>query len=283
MVKGLVNGTSLESVSLMDRGLLYGDGLFETIRILDKKPVLFHLHIHRLFEGLKRLQIDPGFDENLLIAEMDFLISKSKPSDTIIKIIVTRGESGRGYTPAQTGSPTRILQIFPTPEFSVKDFRSGVRVKVLSTRLGLNPALAGIKHLNRLEQVMGSAELGENFAEGIMLDTNGQVRDGTRSNIFYVKDHELITPEVQMAGVAGVMREYILSSVADLNMSCRIVDHCEPQNLYDSKELIICNSVYGILPVRELVTEEGSRQYDEPDLTRKLQQLVSSRLGMVQG
>lgn len=282
MFRGLVNGTPTDTISFMDRGLSYGDGLFETIRVVDKKPVLLDLHLCRLFNGLERLQIKAGFDEKLLHDEMSLLISNSQVTDVIVKIIVTRGESGRGYAPVSSASATRILQIFPTPDADMNDYRDGIQVKILSTRLGLNPDFGGIKHLNRLEQVIASTELGETFKEGIMLDINGQVRDGTRSNIFYMKGHELLTPDVDIAGVAGVMREYLLASMSYLNMTCRVVNECDPQDLYESRELFFCNSIYGIWPVREIVSKNGNVQYAEQKTSRKLQQLISTRLGLVQ-
>lgn len=244
----LINGLFSESISAQDRGLHYGDGVFETIALQNSRPLCWDAHYQRLHMGCNRLQMQcPPME--LLSTEIQRL-PVTHPC-CVVKILVTRGCSGRGYRPPQADTThTRILGLYPWPEFPPEHAVNGVNTRICTTRLGQNPQLAGIKHLNRLEQVLARAEWDDPaVAEGLMLDTCGAVIEGTMSNLFCIKDDALMTPDLSSCGIAGVIRGAILELSAQLGMQARTVTLTEPE-LYAADEIFLCNSVIGIWPVR---------------------------------
>ena len=257
----LINGVESSSISVSDRGLAYGDGLFETLRIRNGQPPLWRYHKARLKAGCQRLGIKLQFD--LLEAELEQLLSRMALSghpdtqDQLVKILITRGEGKRGYSPEGADNPTRIL--FHSNYFVADPdcYRAGVTVRICSTRLGTNPLLAGMKHLNRLEQVMARSEWISEYAEGLMCDLQGNVVDGTMSSFFVVKNRQLLAADLTDSGVEGVMRRFIMEHSENLGFSCHI-NAIEPARLFDADELFICNSLFGIWPVRMLVDGTGS-------------------------
>lgn len=279
--------------------MAYGDGLFETIRVLNNQLILQEEHLHRLYTGMKRLGIVPDFDKDLLNQEMRNTIRQSDTENGVIKVIITRGKSGRGYSPIPLGDvlgdvsgdvsnhvsakPTRIVQFSKAPEFSADYYNEGIKAKILSTRMGLNPDLAGLKHLNRLEQVLGASELGDEFTEGVMLDVNGLAREGTRSNIFFVENQKLVTPELRMSGVHGVMRSFIISQSEEIGLPCHLVDDCNAEQLFKAEEIFFCNSIFGVWPVKELSGEGITREFKGQLVTRRIQELIVLKLRMEQG
>lgn len=172
--------------------------------------------------------------------------------DGVLKIIVTRGSGGRGYAAPHEINTTRVLARFPLPEYSFDFWNDGVAVKTCETRLGVNPALAGIKHLNRLEQILARAELeNSKCQEGLMLDTDNNVIEGTMSNLFCVKNGDLITPDLSRCGVKGVIREEVIKIAREVGLDPN--ETVFPlEVLYHSDEVFICNSVIGIWPVHQV-------------------------------
>ena len=261
----LVNGEPVDCVSSLDRGLLFGDGVFETIAVIDGKPRFWSRHLHRLGEGCRRLCL-PVPDEALLREEVAELLNGHDAC--ILKIIVTRGVGGRGYrTPGKT-QPTRILQRHPWPAWPQECAANGVRVHLCTTRLGSNPQLAGIKHLNRLEQVLARQEWNEpDIREGLLLDTEGHVIEGTMSNLFAVKGAALVTPDLTRCGVAGIMRTVVMEQAGHLGLDVSV----KPLTLVDveqADELFLTNSLIGIWPVIGL----NDRTWCAGPVTRQFQQ-----------
>jgi 4-amino-4-deoxychorismate lyase len=245
----LVNGQACEKISSLDRGLLYGDGVFETIAIGDGVPLAWDLHLARLLRGCARLAIT-GLDTQALAAEAHELCRGGDRG--IVKVMVTRGIGQRGYRPEAGVMPTRIVQWHPWPKYPSGHWRDGVNLRWCQTRLAVQPLLAGIKHLNRLEQVLARAEWDEpRIAEGLMCDTRGRVVSGTMSNVFFVADGVLHTPDIRDCGVAGVARARILQWADQERLACRIDDYT-PAALQAAKEVFVCNSVIGVWPVRSL-------------------------------
>ena len=257
----LVNGVESSSISVNDRGLAYGDGLFETLRIRNGQPPLWRYHKARLKAGCQRLGIKLQFD--LLEAELEQLLSSESLSDhpraqdQLVKILITRGQGKRGYSPEGADNPTRILFHSNYSVAGPDCYQAGVAVRICSTRLGTNPLLAGMKHLNRLEQVMARSEWTSEYTEGLMCDLQGNVVDGTMSNFFVVKDRQLLAADLTDSGVEGVMRRFIIEHSESIGFSCHI-NTIEPAKLFDADELFICNSLFGIWPVRLLVDDTGS-------------------------
>ncbi|MEK7261447.1 MAG: aminodeoxychorismate lyase, partial [Pseudomonadota bacterium] len=163
-VSVLVNGVAVDTVSARDRGFQYGDGLFETIAVSRGTPLLWERHAQRLLAGAVRLDMPPP-ETALLRAETDRLCRGVERG--VLKIIFTRGISGRGYRPDASASTTRALSLSPWPDYPPSWSGEGVVVRLCQTRLASQPRLAGLKHLNRLEQVLARAEWDDEYAEGL--------------------------------------------------------------------------------------------------------------------
>jgi len=245
----LINGESCDSLAISDRGLAYGHGVFETIRLCQRRPVLWEQHVKRLQQGCARLGIDvPEHLDSELMKEIRHLCGLD--SEGVIKIIVTAGSGGRGYAAPQVTDSQRIITLFPLPEYPA-DRAEGVNVITCNYRLPLNPQLAGMKHLNRLDQVLARAEWQDSAtAEGIVCDVNGNVVEGTMSNLFAVKEGVLLTPSLDQAGVKGIMRDFILQSADAMGM-----ENCEVNLTVDEfkqvDELFLTNSVIGLWPIKQ--------------------------------
>jgi 4-amino-4-deoxychorismate lyase len=244
----LVNGLPADGVSAVDRGLQYGDGLFETIAVIDGRPQHWSHHWRRLVAGCQRLGL-PVPDQASIENEIAGLVT----GDTrVLKLIVTRGRGGRGYRPPAASVPTRILSVHPCPDYPPAWRATGVTVRLCNLRLGRNPALAGVKHLNRLEQVMARHEWDDpGIAEGLMFDSGGLLIEGTMSNAFLVRDGRVCTPALDQAGVAGVMREIILETCPKLGIPAEVGEF-DLEFLLNADEVFLSNSVIGLWPVRAL-------------------------------
>ena len=267
----LVNGEPAELISATDRGVAYGDGLFETVAVRDGAPELWREHLVRLAEGCGRLAI-PCPEE--IEAEARGLCDGVERG--VLKIIVTRGVGGRGYRPPEHPAPTRLLSIHPWPDYPGEWWRDGVTVRLCDTPLGANPRLAGIKHLNRLEQVLARAEWSDPaIAEGLMRDGDGRVIEGVMSNLFVVRDGGLLTPTLDRCGVAGVVRGAVMKMAASLGITC-VEGEVREETLNRADELFLTNSVIGIWPVARL----GERRRPVGPVTRRLQGALA-RFGVV--
>ena len=267
----LVNGNSQECLSVLDRGLAYGDGLFETIAVHDGKPLLLDLHWQRLETGCKRLKI-PCPEISLLDNDIKQLLAdanRTQQSRCVIKIILTRGGGGRGYRFDSEQSATRIAILSGWPQWQGTEQDTGVKLRVCETRLSAQPLLSGIKHLNRLEQVMARSEWTDNdIVEGIMLDAQNNIIEGTMSNIFFVDNQQcIISPALNDCGVAGVQRENILHLAKRAGFNVNIMN--VPLNrLPEFSEVFITNSLIGVWPV----TAIDKHVYACGTITRALQQ-----------
>lgn len=241
----LVDGQAGDRVSVLDRGLAYGDGLFETIRFAGADAPLWPRHMQRLEEGCRRLDLPmPG--PGMLLAEAR-VVSKALPR-AVVRITLTRGAGERGYRPPAPPQPTRIVAAFEAPPIDQAAQAEGIRVRVCTTRLASQPLLAGLKHLNRLEQVLAHAEWDDPaIAEGLLCDAGATVISATAANVFAVFDGTLATPAVDHCGVAGVARAEILAVWPHVR-----VRRITLEELRRADELFLSSSVRGILPVREL-------------------------------
>ncbi|WJW74251.1 aminodeoxychorismate lyase [Thiohalobacter sp. IOR34] len=268
----LVNGIECRKLPLADRGLHYGDGLFETLAVRNGRIELFDAHLDRLTEGCRRLGL-PLPDRSLLAAEAGRL--SAGRAAAVLKIILTRGSGGRGYRPPSTVAATRILCLLSWPERDAALWRQGVRLRRCRTRLGLNPALAGIKHLNRLEQVLARSEWdNDDFEEGLMLDVEGRVVEGISSNVFFVTGGELVTPAIDTCGVAGVMRATLIELARERGIACQERPVADSE-LAGFEGALVSNSLIGLWPVRSI----DDRNYAVPPLAGELQAALFERLG----
>lgn len=245
----LINGKSCDSLSISDRGLAYGHGLFETIRLNEGSPVLWEQHMERLKKGCERLAIDvPAQLASSLMMDISQLCGLEK--EGVIKITITAGSGGRGYAAPEVTNTQRIVSLFSLPVYP-SDRSEGVKVISCHYQLPLNPRMAGMKHLNRLDQVLARAEWQDaTIAEGIVCDLNGKVVEGTMSNVFAVKEGVLLTPELSQAGVQGIMRDFVLESAAAMGLESREVS-LGVDEFKDADELFLTNSVIGLWPITQ--------------------------------
>jgi 4-amino-4-deoxychorismate lyase len=264
-----INGIAADCVDAADRGLLYGDGLFETMAVHKGRVSSWSRHMSRLLAGCERLGF-PAVDTVQLAHEADELLAGTGRG--VLKVIVTRGSGGRGYRLPEKVVPRRILQLHPWPDFPPAAREAGVAVRLCATRLCHNPQLAGIKHLNRLEQVLARREWDEpQIGEGLLLDVDGRLVEGTMSNLFLVREQLLLTPDLRRCGVAGIMRSIILEQAErrSLRAEIRALDSAD---LLAADEVFLCNSLIGIWPVRAV----DGRPYHKGAVTIRLQQLLQA-------
>lgn len=243
-----IDGQPAEGLPITDRGLHYGDGLFETMAVKGGRIARLGMHLERLREGCARLRM-PALDDMLLNRELES--AARGQTKAVLKLMVTRG-SGRGYRPPVDISPSRVLLRYPWPDYPLEWSEQGIELRVCHTRLSVNPLLAGLKHMNRLEQVMARAEWSDGPQEGLMLDTEDRVIEGTMTNLFASPaPGQLLTPELGQSGVAGVMRRHIIEQAGQMGVriEAREISLVE---LMDQQELFMCNSIIGIWPVRRI-------------------------------
>ncbi len=256
----LVNGKPGNTISICDRGLLYGDGVFRTLRAAQGKALHWDLHYLKLKRDCTALGITCP-DEALLCAELDQVLAQHP--DGIVKLIVTRGEGARGYTPSADVKPTRIWDFSPLPEYPPEWATQGIKAHICSLRLPAQPRLACVKHLNRLENVLAAAELHEaqrqdrQLAEGLLLDTEWHLIEGIRSNLFMVSQGRLVTPDLSRCGVAGIQRGRVMAWALQNGVTLQVRD-VKLEEAQHADELFIVNSVIGLWPIRELEKKHWS-------------------------
>ncbi len=262
-LRALVNGVNADTLPLTDRGLQYGDGLFETIAVRASRPCLWSEHLGRLALGAARLGI-PLPNPDLLLHEC--LTLAQGVDAAVLKVILTRGSGGRGYRPPTAPSPTRIVALYPPPGYPPDWTEAGVTVRWCQTALGESPSLAGIKHLNRLEQVLARMEWDdEGIAEGLMCDTRGRMIAGTMSNVFVYAGGRLQTPRLDTCGVAGTVRALVLRLATECGVTAVEADLIRA-DLEGADGVFLTNAVLGVAPVRRLDRVE----YEPGRLPQKL-------------
>lgn len=245
----LVNGLPTEHIRVFDRGLLYGDGVFRTVLVKAGYALCWQRHYDKLRGDCAALGIVCP-PKAILTGEISELV-KTYP-DCVLKVIVTRGEGQRGYAVQDSIAPTRILMTSPLPQHPPSHYSDGVRLCLCATRLAIQPGLAGIKHLNRLENILARREWSDpEIAEGLMLDMEDNVIEGTMSNLFLLRGNTLYTPDLGRCGVSGVQRARIMEMAVGLGMTVK-VENLALARIYDADEIVLCNSVIGIWQVREL-------------------------------
>ncbi len=265
----LINGESGDTISAFDRGLQYGDGLFETLAVTAGRPCLWQHHWNRLQLGCTRLGI-PAPDPQLLYQEA--LREIGDQDRAVLKIIITRGAGGRGYAPPRDPQTIRIVYCSPWPDYPEKAANEGVVARICTTRIPRDPLLAGIKHLNRLSQVLARQEWDDPvIAEGLMLDSEDRVIEGTMSNLFLLKGEEVWTPDLSRSGVAGIMRGVLLEQFRERGTVVRVTD-IDLAELWQADGLFLTNSLIGIWPVRELAGHRFRVDPLDPVLVQKVRE-----------
>ena len=250
----LVNGKPGNLISIRDRGLLYGDGVFRTLRTSAGQALHWPLHYQKLQHDCAALGITcPEFA--LLSAELNDLLLKHP--DGVVKLFVTRGQGTRGYAPPTRAEPTRIWDVAPLPAYPADWAIRGIKARLCLLRLSQQPRLAGIKHLSRLENVLAAAEWNNtessdaDVAEGLLMDAADNVIEGTRSNLFLVSRGALITPGLSRCGVAGVQRDRVMAWASRHHMPMQVRD-VGLDDVMNADEVFVVNSAITLWPIREL-------------------------------
>jgi 4-amino-4-deoxychorismate lyase len=265
----LINGISptdpLQAIAVEDRGLHYGDGLFETALLVNGRVRFLEQHLRRLALGCERLGIVPP-DTAALRADIQRLSGSA--ARAVLKIVVSRGIGPRSYRPSSRSKTTRIVALYPAPP---QPAGPELALRWCETRLGRNARLAGIKHLNRLEQVLAQAEWDdEAIVDGLMLDTEGELVSGTANNVFLVRSGALVTPDLRFCGVLGVMRAEVLRLARELEIAVS-EEPLWPHDVEAASEVFMTNSVRGIRSVAKL----GAQRWTDTSVADRLRQALA--------
>lgn len=244
-----INGQEEHSLSARDRAVQFGDGCFTTSAVQNGRVLQLSAHLRRLQEGCQRLLIDRVDWARL---EQEMRDCARQQQEAVLKVIISRGEGGRGYSGAGCGEATRILALLPYPQHYRAQREEGIRLTLSPIRLACSPLLAGIKHLNRLEQVLIRAHLDQSDAdEALVLDTEGRVVECCAANLFWRKGEQVFTPSLHEAGVEGTMRRYLMTQMEKSGPPCQVVSTGK-EAVLEADEVVICNALMPVLPVRQL-------------------------------
>ena len=246
MAQTLVNGQDLTIVDVSDRGLLYGDGFFSTLRVRDNKVEHWPLHADRIrFSGLK-LNF-PRIDIKQLEQEVAELIAAQPETDGVIRLTITRGSGARGYKAPDDPKVQRILSWGKLPQDILSRQQNGVELGLCETNDSVNTALAGVKHLNRLPQVLAQNEISEHCFDGIML-ANQRVVGGSKTNIYFYHKGTWLTPQVDEFGVDGTVRRWLLGTQRNVKETVLGLEM-----LNDAQYCMVSNALYGMIPVTKIL------------------------------
>lgn len=261
----LVDGLPCNTVPADDRGLAYGDGVFRTLAMHGGRARWWRHQYKRLAADCAALRILPPPEQDLL---RDLALIAADAPDCALRITVTRGSGGRGYVLPESSRPRRMVSAHALPQYPPAWATEGVVVRTCGLRLSAQPALAGIKHLNRLENVLARAEWSDpGVAEGLLLDEAGNVVEGTRCNVFIVEEGGLVTPDLSRCGVAGVTRDLVVCSAGLHHFPCRI-EPVSLSRLMSAGEVFLVNSLIGVWPVAALGQQHWS-DFSVAPLVRK--------------
>jgi 4-amino-4-deoxychorismate lyase len=265
-------GKRSDTVPAADRGAQYGDGLFETIAIRDGTPRFWQLHVERLELGCDRLGLAMP-REDMLRTEIDAALAHGEVDShrAVAKVVISAGVGSRGYRRHECGPPSVRIGLFASPALAPDYYEDGVAVRMCRTRLAQQPCLAGIKSLNRLEQVLARNEWDDPAVfEGLMLDTDDRLICGTMSNVFICSGNSVITPPITRCGVSGVMRRQVLAELTTHDQHFEVRD-IEVAELLQADEVFVSNSQFGVLPVRGV----DSTEYSVGPVTQKVMKLLA--------
>ncbi len=258
-----VNGNPRGQIAADDRGLAYGDGLFETIAVRGGRARFLDRHLERLASAAGRLGI-PCPDSDSLRAD---LVELAGPcARGVLKLILTRGSGPRGYAPPAAPRPTLLTGLLDGPALRPENYRLGVRTRLCRHIVARNPALAGMKTLNRLEQVVARREWSDPaIAEGLMSDEQGYLVGGTASNLFIVRGGALLTPSIAACGIRGIMRDLVIECARRQEIGVRETQ-IHRDTLPSSDELFLTNALIGLWPIAGV----DSRAFRIGPVTRSL-------------
>ena len=273
----LINGKFEEQVSANDRGLLYGQSVFETVAVVNGKPALLSQHIDRLIKGCERLSISLNINKlNNDIKVISPLFVEQNA--LVLRITITQGVGGRGYQNPKTSEPIRILTLHDYPKQIAKDGiepnkTQGLCVGLSAVVLSHQPLLAGIKHGNRLEQILARSSWQEGWQEALLLDSMGNIIEGTQSNLIVINNKTVRTPLLDQCGVDGIMKNWAISALKETGFSCSAV-RLSIEDIMQADELLITNSVLGIRAITELQLPKSTIHYESTANAQKLTEIL---------
>ncbi|MBZ4201250.1 MAG: aminodeoxychorismate lyase [Methylotenera sp.] len=258
----IINGDLSQTITPLDRGLVYGDGVFRTMQTRGGMPLNWPLHYQKLVADCAAIGLVCPSAELLMHDFLQLLLEPDLNSNqlAVAKVIITRGEGERGYkTPAVT-CPNRILIVSSMPFYAEVNYATGVDLHLCELRLSVQEKLAGIKHLNRLENVMARMEWRDDGVfDGLLLDQQDNVIECTMANVFARFGNQLLTPDLSRCGVSGITRERIVSLAAVLNLSVQVCQ-LPLKRFMQADEIILCNSLFGAFQVRTIKSSRWSQQ-----------------------
>lgn len=272
MANWFSNGTPVENVTASDRGFQYGDGLFETIAIRNGDARLWPYHMDRLRKGCGVLKIEMPVESELSAGLKHALRdSHALTAYAVTKIIVSAGTGLRGYGRGPTESPNVLFGVFPAAPPPVESYRDGLKLALCKTRLAVNSPTAGLKTLNRLEQVLARSEFVDTGEfEGLTMDADDNIICGTMSNVFLVSNKSILTPSLERCGVEGIMRRHIIETLKEQGIDTQI----QPISLASLKsvdEVFVSNSQFGVMPVQSC----AGLQWSVGETTRQIMSMLA--------
>ncbi len=239
-----VNGSETKNISSYDKGLAFGDGIFTTAKICNGQIELLDAHLQRIKLGCKQLALP---EPDYMWLQQYITTQATQYSLAVLKVIITSGCGGRGYSRQNQTSPTIVVQISAFPTHYSTWQKNGISVGIAKQQLGISPLTAGIKHLNRLEQVLIKRELEQTEFDDLLVENcQNFVIESSCANIFWFENGQLFTPELTLSGVNGIIRQQILASVP-----CKLVN-TSITNLPSIEAMFLCNALMHIVPVKQL-------------------------------
>ena len=272
MTNWYAHGEPVKHLAVDDRGLQYGDGLFETIAIRNGEPRLWNRHTERLGEGCNLLGIAMPPERDLHDGVMQAVSASGvMPAYAVAKIMMTAGTSSRGYGRERVQLPSVLFGAFAATPPPAVSYTRGIEVALCNTRLASNSAFAGIKTLNRLEQVLARSEIIATDAfEGLTMDADDNIICGTMSNVFFVQNNTLTTAPVDRSGVSGVMRRHVIESLKKQGVDTQL-QYTDLPSLDDVDEVFLSNSQFGVMPVSRC----ASRTWPVGSVTRNVMSVMA--------
>ena len=257
----LINGIFKKNISVLDRGLAYGDGIFETMNWRASKSNKVQIygveywdrHLERLKIGCNKIKL-PMPSKDLLNSYKNKILKKSLESNInrgVLKIIITRGVGGRGYKYESNLKPTIIFLSFPAKTIDQKLYNTGVKVKLCKTDILENKRISGIKHLNRLDSVIARSEWDNNYFEGLFVDKSGNLLEGTMTNIFFIKNKILYFPKLKSCGIEGIMSQ-VIKEKTNLFFKDFMECNLKLSEIKNFDAMFLTNSIIRVMPVKHL-------------------------------
>ena len=274
----IVNSRQQQHINIADRAFQYGDGCFTTMAFRNSHIEFFNAHIERLKLACKTLYI--GFDK---WSELErCLVDSLQPNvDCVVKVIITRGEGGRGYNPEGAINPSFIITHHVIPSHYSLWQTDGIKLTISPITLACQPLLAGIKHLNRLEQVLVKQALATTgYDDAVVCDTQQNIIETSVGNLFWYQDNVWYTPDLEGSGVEGVMRNQVLAVMLENGLECQVVKQ-NVSHLLNAQELFICNSLMLLTPVVSLFNPSLLQTKNYPiSQTKQLQHYVRQAIDL---